>query len=59
MDATMEQLPADQFYIEYSYSPSPDADERIASALNLILELLLEDYKEFPDSDSSTPENAK
>jgi len=59
MGAKMEQLPADQFTIEYCYSPSPDADERIALALNLILELIIEDYKEFPDSESLTPESAK
>jgi hypothetical protein len=55
----MEQSSADQFTIEYCYSSSPDADDRIASALNLIVELILEDLKEFPDSDSSTPESAK
>jgi hypothetical protein len=59
MGATMEQLSADQFTIEYYYSPSTDADQRISSALNLILELILEEYKEFPDSDSLMPESAK
>jgi hypothetical protein len=55
----MEQSSADQFTIEYCYYPSPDADERIASALNLIVELILEDFKEFPDSDSLTQDSAK
>ena len=31
------------FVFEYEYSPSPDADERLAQALDLILDLLLDD----------------
>jgi len=41
------------FLFEYVYEPSPDAEERFAQALDLILALLLEDYedeqKEKPD----------
>lgn len=33
------------FLFEYIYEPSPDADERFAQALDLILALILEDYE--------------
>jgi len=41
------------FLFEYDYEPTPDAEERLAQALDLILALILEDYeneqKEKPD----------
>ena len=41
------------FLFEYLYEPSPDAEERFARAMDLILALMLEDYeneqKEKPD----------
>jgi hypothetical protein len=33
------------FLFEYAYNPSPDAEERFAQALDLILALILEDYE--------------
>ena len=33
------------FLFEYLYEPSPDAEERLAQALDLILALILEDYE--------------
>jgi len=33
------------FLFEYQYEPSPDAEERLAQALDLILALILEDYE--------------
>jgi len=32
------------FLFEYHYEPTPDAEERLAQALDLILALILEDY---------------
>jgi len=44
------------FLFEYHYEPTPDAEERLAQALDLILMLILEDYeneqKERPDLES-------
>jgi len=33
------------FVFEYEYKPSPEAEERFAQALDLILALILEDYE--------------
>lgn len=33
------------FLFEYLYEPSPEAEERFAQALDLILALILEDYE--------------
>jgi hypothetical protein len=33
------------FLFEYDYEPTPDAEERLAQALDLILALILEDYE--------------
>ena len=33
------------FLFEYHYEPSPDAEEKLAQALDLILALILEDYE--------------
>ena len=32
------------FFFEYEYDPCPDAEEQLAQAWDLILELILEDY---------------
>lgn len=32
------------FFFEYEYDPCPDAEEQLAKAWHLILELILEDY---------------
>jgi hypothetical protein len=36
---------ADDFLVEYLYNPAPDAEERLAQAWDLILELILKDYE--------------
>ena len=46
MDAKQDELT-----IEYQYEPTPDAAERLARALDLILALILDDYTLFPDDD--------
>jgi hypothetical protein len=33
------------FLFEYEYIPSPDAEERLAEAWDIILALILEDYE--------------
>lgn len=33
------------FSFEYEYTPSPDAEERLAQAWEIILALILEDYE--------------
>jgi len=33
------------FLFEYLYEPTPDAEEQLAQALDLILALILEDYE--------------
>jgi hypothetical protein len=44
------------FIFEYEFNPSPDAEERLAQAWELILSLILEDLKSEqqlePESDS-------
>jgi hypothetical protein len=35
----------DDFLFEYEYIPSPDAEERLAQAWEIILALILEDYE--------------
>ncbi len=40
MQTTLEEFP-----LEYQYCPSPDADERLAQAWELILALILEDVQ--------------
>jgi len=39
------QTNLEEFLFEYQYSPSPDAEERLAQAWDLILALILEDYE--------------
>ena len=34
------------FLFEYIYDPSPEAEERFAQAMELILALILEDYEQ-------------
>lgn len=33
------------FLFEYEYKPSPEAEERFAQAMDIILALILEDYE--------------
>jgi hypothetical protein len=40
MQKTLEEFP-----IKYQYTPSPDAEERLAQAWDLILALILEDFE--------------
>jgi hypothetical protein len=40
MQNTFEDFP-----IEYQYTPSPDAEERLAQAWDMILALILEDFE--------------
>lgn len=35
----------DDFPVEFVHNPSPDAEERLAQAWDLILQLMLEDYE--------------
>jgi hypothetical protein len=45
---------SDDFLFEYFHIPSPDAEERIAQAWDIILALILEDYEtELQKVDSS------
>ena len=45
------------FLFEYFYTPSPDAEERLAEAWDIILALILEDYEnELQGVDSSESE---
>jgi len=39
------QTNLEEFLFEYQYSPSPDAEERLAQSWDLILTLILEDYE--------------
>jgi hypothetical protein len=39
------------FSFEYQYNPTPDAEERIAQAWDLILALILEDIKSEQEGD--------
>lgn len=36
---------ANDFTFEYEYEPSPDAEERLAQAWDIIFALILEDYQ--------------
>jgi len=42
------------FLFEYQYTPSPDAEERLAQAWDLILTLIIEDLKseQLPEPES-------
>jgi hypothetical protein len=44
------------FYFEYEYAPSPDAEERLAQAWDLILALILEDFENEQKADSESEE---
>jgi hypothetical protein len=47
----------EDFLFEYEYIPSPDAEERLAQAWEIILALILEDYQnELQRVDSSESE---
>ena len=46
----------EEFLFEYQYSPSPDAEERLAQAWDLILALILEDYEQEQQADSEREE---
>jgi hypothetical protein len=39
------------FPFEYFYTPSPDAEERLAEAWDIILALILEDYEKEKQGD--------
>jgi hypothetical protein len=40
------------FVFEYEYLPSPEAEEQLAQAWDLILALILEDYQNEQNADS-------
>jgi len=44
------------FLFEYEYSPSPDADERLAQVWDLILALILEDFENEQKNNSEREE---
>ena len=44
--------PLDDFTFEYEYIPTPDADEQLAQAWDLILALILGDYQIEQNTDS-------
>ena len=46
----------EEFLFEYQYSPSPDAEERLAQAWDLILALILEDF-EMEQNDNTEKKN--
>ncbi len=48
--------PLEEFLFEYQYSPSPDAEERLAQAWDLILALILEDFENEQQADSEREE---
>ena len=48
------QSPTNNFSFEYEYSPSPDTEERLAQAWDIILALIWEDYEnELGENDPS------
>jgi hypothetical protein len=42
------------FVFEYEYTPSPDAEERLSQAWDLILALILEDFENEQKTDSES-----
>ncbi len=44
----------EEFLFEYQYSRSPDAEERMAQAWDLILALILEDFENEQKGDSES-----
>jgi hypothetical protein len=46
----------EEFLFEYQYSPSPDVEERLAKAWDLILALILEDFENEQKTDSEREE---
>ncbi len=42
------------FVFDYEYIPSPDAEERLAQAWDLILALILEDYENEQETTSES-----
>ena len=50
------QITLEEFPIEYQYSPSPDAEERLAQAWDLILALILEDFENEQNTTSESEE---
>ncbi len=50
------QEPLEDFLFEYQYSPSPDAEERLAQVWDLILALILEDFENEQQADSESEE---
>ena len=51
MQSTLEE-----FQFEYQYSPSPDAEERLAQAWDLILALILDDFESEQHAESERDE---
>lgn len=45
----------EDFLFEYQYSSSPDAEQRLTEAWDLILALILEDYEGEQDTDLENP----
>ncbi len=50
------QEPLEDFLFEYQYSPSPDAEERLAQVWDLIYALILEDFENEQQADSESEE---
>jgi hypothetical protein len=50
------QTNLEEFLFEYQYLPSPDAEERMAQAWDLILALILEDFEK-EQNDSTEEKN--
>ncbi len=46
----------EELRIEYQFEPVPDAEERYNRALDLVIELILQDYEECLEAESLTPE---
>jgi hypothetical protein len=57
----VEQTSADQYAIEYCYSPTPDAEERLRIALDLLLPLLADETPDDPSllEQRATPESVE
>jgi len=42
----------EDFLVQFLYQPTPDAQERLAQVWELIIKLILEDYKNEPEVDA-------
>ena len=47
-----EKQDTGDFRIEYQFQPSPEGSQRLSTALDLVLALLLEDLRQHPTSPS-------